>query len=151
MVATEILTNIWISDYSSAIDKTFLLQHNIKVVFNCTKNKTFTSLDITKYRLAVNDSLADIDTQDMLDGLNEMTTHMINAYKTLTPVLVYCHAGIQRSATLIAAFIIRITGIHYTNAIKFIQTKREVAFRPGINFLEALRDFSKNTLGDGLD
>ena len=148
MVANEILANIWLSDSITALDQSFLKQHNIKIVLNCTKNKPFTSLDITKYRLEVNDALQAIDQQDMLNGLDKMTKMMIIAYKTLTPMLIYCHAGVQRSATVIAAFMIRTTGIHYTNAIKFIQTKREITFRPGINFLAALQEFSKNKFSD---
>ena len=148
MVANEILPNIWLSDYTTALDKSFLLEHGIKVVFNCTKNNPFTSLDIKKYRLAVNDSLQAIDQQEMFDLLPEMTKLMIMAYKTLTPMLVYCHVGIQRSATLIAAFLIRTTGINYLSAIKIIQTKRDIAFRPGINFCETLKKFSTLYVND---
>ena len=142
MVAQEILPNIWISDCSCSLDKTFLKLNNIKVVFNCSKDLPFTSLDIKKYRLEVNDSLQEVDQHDMSRYLPEMTEIMLNCFKTLTPILVYCKVGIQRSATLIAAFLIRYTGIRYENAIKIIQSKRIYAFRPTINFNTSLLQFS---------
>ena len=146
MVVTEILPNIWISDSSYSTDKIFLNKHNIKVVFNCTKNLPFTSLDLKKYRMPVDDSLKPTDQTEMLSYLPELTNIMYLAYKTLSPVLVYCKVGIQRSATLIAAFLIRYTGIDYLSAIKIIQSKHEFAFRPSINFLDTLKTFSSMKL-----
>jgi len=142
MVANEIIPNIWLSESKTALNKSFLLEYGIKVVFNCTKDVPFTNLDIKKYRLSVNDKLTELDQQEMFDLLPEMTHLMMIAYKSLTPMLIYCHAGIQRSATLVAAFLIRTTGINYISAIKIIQTKRPMTFQPGINFLETLKKFS---------
>ena len=73
MVVTEILPNIWISDSSYSTDKIFLNKHNIKVVFNCTKNLPFTSLDLKKYRMPVDDSLKPTDQTEMLSYLPELT------------------------------------------------------------------------------
>jgi hypothetical protein len=146
MVVTEIFPNVWISDSSYSTDKIFLNKHNIKVVINCTKNLPFTSLDLKKYRMSVDDSLKPIDQTEMLSHLPELTNTMYLAYKTLTPMLVYCKVGIQRSATLIAAFLIRYTGIDYIAAIKIIQSKHELAFRPSVNFLNTLKKFSNMKL-----
>ena len=143
MVAHEILTNIWVSDIKTALDKEFITNHNIGVVINCTKDLPFTSLDIKKYRLPVDDNLQDCDKQDMLKYLPEMIDIILLAYKTLTPILVYCQVGIQRSPTVIAAFIIRMTGISYEEAIRFIQSKKDMTFRPTINFNQSLQDFCK--------
>ncbi len=73
MVLVEILPNIWISDQKYSLDKAFLHKFKIQGVFNCTKNLPFTSLDIKKYRLPVNDSLQETDGIEMLTYLPELT------------------------------------------------------------------------------
>ena len=143
MVICEILPNLWLTDASYANNVLFLKKNNIKVVFNCTKNIQFTHLELQKYRLAVNDNLQEVDQVEMLSGLPELTKIMQMAYKTLTPIHVYCLAGIQRSCTLIAAFLIRYTGVNHMVAIKIIQSKHDQAFRPSVNFFDSLEKFSQ--------
>ncbi len=143
MVVCEILPNIWLTDGSYAKDPVFLKKNNIRVVINCTKNIQFTNLDIQKYRLSVNDHLEKIDQDEMLEDLDQITKIMLIAFKTLTPLHIYCQAGIQRSCSVIAAFLIRYTGVNPLTAIKIIQSKHEQAFRPSVNFLPALETFSK--------
>lgn len=143
MVAQEIISNIWISDYKIALDKEFLKRYNIGVVINCTKDLPFTNLEIKKYRLAVNDSLQEQDKIDMLNAFPEMLKVIELAYITLTPILIYCRVGVQRSPTLIAAFILKLTKCNFEEAVRFIQSKRDIAFRPSINFSKSLLDFKK--------
>merc|ERR1711881_533999 len=58
-------------------------------------------------------------------------------------VLVHCHAGISRSATLCAAYLISQHGWNTTEAVRFLQSKRrQVA--PNFSFLGQLEVFSRS-------
>jgi protein-tyrosine phosphatase len=60
------------------------------------------------------------------------------------PVLVHCAAGMQRSAAIVAMYIIATSGYKVENAIQYIQSKRPIAFTPSPNFLKSIQIFEKN-------
>lgn len=55
------------------------------------------------------------------------------------PVLVHCHAGIQRSATIVACYLIKYYKITPEEAIRFIQSKRPIAFYHEANFMDVIK------------
>lgn len=60
------------------------------------------------------------------------------------PVLVHCAMGIQRSATIIACYLLRHTTPKKTVAetIQYICSKREIAFSTGYTFLPVMAFYS---------
>ncbi len=60
--------------------------------------------------------------------------------------MIFCYKGRQRSATLIAAFLMEYTKISWENSVKMIQTKNPEAFKPQINFAKSLIQFSKSVI-----
>lgn len=62
-----------------------------------------------------------------------------------TGVLVYCGAGISRSTTVLAAYLMRKLKIGAQDAVEMIQKKRQVA-RPNNGFMKQLKEF-QNKLG----
>lgn len=60
----------------------------------------------------------------------------------LHPVIVHCAMGIQRSASVIACYLLNygiINGVQ--NTLDFIRSKRKVAFSTGYNFLPAIKGY----------
>ncbi|KAJ7490829.1 protein-tyrosine phosphatase-like protein [Mycena latifolia] len=56
------------------------------------------------------------------------------------PVLVHCHAGMSRSASVVIAYLIREQGMSYDEAAQFVWARRKcIAPNPG--FVEALRQW----------
>jgi dual specificity MAP kinase phosphatase len=55
-------------------------------------------------------------------------------------VVVHCRAGQQRSAAVMAAYLMR-KGILLDDAIKYIKTKKKDAFLHSVNFMPALKIF----------
>ena len=146
MSYTEILPNIWLCDFETANNKQCVIEHSIKIIFNCSKNLPFVDIvNIKKYRLSVDDSGSENDIDDMMEGLPKMINLLHLAYLYSIPTIVFCFKGRQRSATLIAAFLIKYTNISWKNSIKIIQTKKPLAFKPQINFAKSLIKYS-NTL-----
>jgi protein-tyrosine phosphatase len=58
-------------------------------------------------------------------------------------VLVHCHAGMQRSATIIIGYLCRYYRLSLNQSINHILSKRKVAFHHGkhLNFYESLMHF----------
>jgi protein-tyrosine phosphatase len=141
----EILPNLWLSSYKYAINEDFLENKKIKVILNCSKNIKFVNnKNITKIRIPVNDSLQLIDIELLYSKL-DIITNIIDKYITkFIPVLIHCYAGKQRSATVIAAYIMKITGRPYQEVIALIRSKKSNAFKPEINFIDSLKKYEND-------
>lgn len=66
-------------------------------------------------------------------------------------VLVHCVAGVQRSASIVAMYLMKYYGFNLEDSVKFIRSRRPVSFygylnpsgKININFYQALLIFSK--------
>jgi hypothetical protein len=68
-------------------------------------------------------------------------------YQTGQPILVHCAAGMQRSAAVVAMFLIATQGMKWESAIEYIRQRRPIAFYPSANFLQAIQGFEKTLQG----
>jgi protein-tyrosine phosphatase len=59
------------------------------------------------------------------------------------PVLVHCHAGVQRSATVVAMYLIANYKMGAENAMERIKAKRPIAFTPSPNFIRSIKGFEE--------
>lgn len=59
-------------------------------------------------------------------------------------VLVHCHAGIQRSATIIAAYIMKYEGLNIERTIAYMKSKKPDVFLGGVNFISCLEQFQES-------
>jgi protein-tyrosine phosphatase len=60
-------------------------------------------------------------------------------YRVGNTILVHCHAGMQRSAAVVAMYLILTQGMTADEAMAFIKSKRPIAFFPSANFEKAIR------------
>lgn len=111
--ANEILPDLWLGDYHSALDTDFLNANGINVIINCTQSCPFVyelsekpqSLTET-YRIPVNDSLLEADFIRMERYLRVVVPLLLRKYTIeKRKILVHCHAGKQRSAIVVAALL----------------------------------------------
>ena len=61
-------------------------------------------------------------------------------------ILVHCHKGKQRSANVVAAYLMKYSRINYTAAMKYIQSKRPECFTPYNNFEIVLKKIEQDLL-----
>lgn len=148
--ATQILPSIWLGNSSSSNNFSFLRYHNIKFILRLTDKFDFDPHDpfhihnkhivntsfgfiyrlnnFIYFHFPITDSM--MCSRDMF-SLFETTNTLLNECLTNTKhnILVHCQRGHHRSATVIAAFIIKFLGASYRSTISFINRKRKCAVR----------------------
>ena len=73
----------------------------------------------------------------------EIAYKMLREHKAGHPMLIHCHAGMQRSTTACAFFLMVLTGRPLIDVMQLIKERRPIAFEPSPNFASALRGFEK--------
>ena len=137
--AQEIYPGLWLGDINSALDKKFLHSKKITCIFNCTRSLPFIEdpYVTAKYRVAVMDNLEDEEIQKMYKLLNPTINKLFTMLND-NNVLVHCHKGKQRSATVIIAYLMKFANMTKNEALYTVKTKRPLVCTPTTNFDVAL-------------
>ena len=125
------------------MNATWIQQQGITAVFNCTKDRPFSPLIPTKYRVPVDDNLQEGEIRNMELWASEIAYRILREYQQGHVILVHCAAGIQRSAAAVAFFLIVYQQQHASEAMAFIKERRPIAFHPGANFERAIQTFDR--------
>lgn len=102
-------------------------------LINCTKDLPMIHTKGGGTRLFVDDDPSSEKT--MCEMLPLMVRYIENSK---TDVVVHCFAGQQRSATVVAAYIMKKTGWSAEKTIEFIKSKKPDAFLGGVHFMKCL-------------
>lgn len=110
----------------------------IQLVVNCTNDEEVPCFHegVRYLRIAVNDN----ESAMILPYLDGAADAIATAVGKGENVLVHCQQGISRSATILAAFLIKHCGLSADAAIEQIQRHRHVA-NPNLGFRRQLQDF----------
>jgi dual specificity phosphatase 12 len=148
MACCEIIPNLWLGNIKIAQNNNFFEKYNIDCVINCSTDIPFYSNYTDNIRISINDNLKSSEIDKMYSYLDK-ASDIINKYLLLNKkILVHCYAGKQRSACVIAAFLIKYAGMTLKNSIIAIKSKRLISFTPDINFLESLKRFNNDLLSN---
>lgn len=139
--ADEIIPGVWISNYHTALNGPWLAAHRIQSVFNCTKQVEFHPSVPYQFRVPVDDNLQPAELRNMELWAPEIAFKILREYNAGRPLLIHCHAGMQRSTTACAFFLLVLTGRPLIQVMYLIQSRRRVAFQPQANFAGAMRAF----------
>lgn len=142
--AHKIFPRLWLGNKESSVDTNFLRSNNITVVFNCTKDLPFSNDVLRKYRVPVDDNLANEEISNMTKWAPEIVLKVILEYKSGANILIHCFAGMQRSAAVMAMTLIAMTKQPSSTIIPYIRGKRAIAFFPAINFERSIHTFETN-------
>jgi rhodanese-related sulfurtransferase len=140
-IANEILPRLWLGNVRASKDEGFIRQNNIQVVFNCTKNLPFSPLIPIKYRVPVDDNLEEEEIRNLKLWSPEIAHKLLTLYNQGHTILVHCYAGMQRSAACVAIFLIALKHMSGQDAMKYIRSRRPVAFQPRANFGRSIEFF----------
>jgi len=136
----EILPNLFLGNYKSAIDREFMDKKGITLIINVTKDVPIPFTNIRNYRIPLDD-YSDTDNNNILSRhLNIVLPMIYNELMNGGKVFVHCMAGINRSASVIVAYLIKYKRLNMNDAIHFVISKRPCIFMFGTinNFKEAL-------------
>ena len=141
MILVEIVPNIWLGDIEGEKYKTNI---NAKYIVNCLKDLKFLNNYDNYKEGVIKDSLEKYEIIKLYEYLCETTKFMYNNMFKDEPTLIFCENGNQKSATVIAAFLIKYGNHTKESAIKSIRTKYKSAFYPDINYIYSLEMFEQN-------
>jgi hypothetical protein len=139
----QIVPGVWIGRWEVALNGDWLEKHKIQTVFNCSKQIPFHPSISHPYRVPVDDNLQPDEIRNMEIWAPEIAVKIMREYSAGRPMLIHCHAGMQRSTTACAFFLMAMTKKPLIEVMSLIQRKRAIAFQPSANFAGPLRAFEK--------
>ena len=119
--ATMIVDNLWLGAISSACNREALHKHNIETIISAVLGSTANFPYDFNYERA---KLRDVEDENILDDLDRLVPIINRDLVNGRPVLVHCHFGRSRSASIVAAYLIRHHNMTVEEAIEFLQKKR---------------------------
>jgi len=140
--AHEILPGLWLGNKGASQDRSWLHAKQIKAVFNCTKDIPFRDTTLRLYRVPLDDNLQEDEIRNLELWSWETIYKLQNELKQ-GHVLVHCFAGMQRSAAVIALYLVAIYRCTTDEAIAFIKSRRPIAFMANANFYKSIKGFEK--------
>jgi len=126
--AAEIVDGIWLGEANDAMDIETLKKNGVNSVINCADQATLTCGEY----YPIGWSYLGIECDDKANydiigkHLNEFTDFMDECVVNKRKVLVHCVAGINRSATLLIAYLVRRRGMSLIDAISLCHAKRPI-------------------------
>ena len=137
--AKQIMPNLWIGSEGDSRNPSFFSRHNIRLVVNASKNIPFRppNAEVRTYRVPVDDHPSENDV--MLGHFPVVVLAIDDVLAYGQGVLVHCRAGMQRSAAVVAAYVMWKRGWTANKALEFINRKKNETFWPVPTFEAALR------------
>ena len=142
--AHEIVPGLWLGNKRASENAKWMKEKKITVVFNATKDIPFSPTITKQYRIPVDDNLQPEEIRNMTLWSHEAVYKIMKEHNKGNIILVHCAAGMQRSAALVAMFLIAARGYSWQQAITYTQGIRPIAFRPSPNFKDSLIEFYKS-------
>lgn len=141
--AKQIIKNLWIGSEGDSASPSFYEKHNIRLLINATANIPIVADpdEVRTYRIPVDDSPGENDVM-----LRHFPTVMLLIDETRRHghgVLVHCRAGMQRSAAVVAAYLMWKRGMTADQAFEYINSRKPETFWPVPTFEVALRAWEK--------
>jgi dual specificity phosphatase 9 len=140
--ATPILKNLWLGNAIIAKNNNFLVNNNIKYIINVSTNVPNYFSDLTYLNISVNDKF--IKPQDTINIFNNTGKFIYNALKNNEGILVHCKKGDNKSASIIASFLIKYIKLNLIDAVRYLIAIKPNCLSRITNFTKGLTLYSKN-------
>ncbi|BFZ07246.1 hypothetical protein BsWGS_10285 [Bradybaena similaris] len=144
--ASQVLPFLYLGNERDAKDLSRLKSLNISYVLNVTSHVPhyYDEQGISYKRIPASDSAQ----QNLKQYFEEAIEYIDDARQNNAKVLIHCHAGVSRSATITIAYLLKHTKLAMADAYKFVKGKRAI-ISPNFNFMGQLLEFEQD-LNDGI-
>lgn len=139
--ASRVLPFLYLGNERDAAELDRLRRHNITYVLNVTAHvpQYWQAHGIHYKRIPASDSAQ----QNLKQYFEEAIEYIDEARQKGASVLIHCHAGVSRSATITIAYILKHTKLAMSDAYKYVKAKRNI-ISPNFNFLGQLLEFEQD-------
>jgi hypothetical protein len=134
---SEIIPNLYIGDFSSACDTEKLKGLGITTIITVFAGVGEMYPHLFKYRII---DICDRKYVDISMHFDPTSDYIENSLKSNEKILVHCQKGASRSATIVAAYLIKKKGYTSERAIQTIKEKRSCVC-PNSGFIKQLNDY----------
>ena len=139
--AIQIIPNIWVGNIIAALDYNFIIINRINAIVNVTKINS-NIYNLSSIQLPVADSFSYIDNMEMYMSFDRITEFIKTHIDKNKRVLIHCEQGISRSATVLAAYLIRYYKLNVEQSIMIIKNKKKNCLPTNkIKFSNALKKY----------
>ena len=136
---TQIIDNLWLSSISSACNREMLHKYKIETIISAFLGSTASFPFDFHYERA---KLRDVEDENILEDVKRLLPIIHNELVEDRGVLCHCMHGKSRSATIVAAYLMKYKNMSADEAIEFIQSKRsQVDPNPG--YIRQLKEFEQ--------
>lgn len=134
---TEIDTGVFLANANVAKNLNFYKEKEIKAVLNCSHDLPFHMDGIHQMRISL------VDTPESNNEMLLQLKPAVEFIKNNKPILIHCFAGISRSPTVSAAYLMETKRMSPQDAVNFIVSKRSFAFMGGtmVYYADALNRY----------
>lgn len=123
----EVIPNLWLGNIKSAYNKDFMDKYNIKYVLTIMDSfdDKYKYNDITYLVVPIKD--VNSCSRNMNEIFDISTLFILNALQNNIGILVHCKKGHHRSASIVAAFLIKYLKVNYISSMAYINYLRPCA------------------------
>ena len=137
--AKRVAPNVFVGSRRDAEDRDFMRRNDIRLIVNCSRDiPMFFDRDIKSYRVPVDDDPSDAPIIARYLPIAALMINDVTRYGH--NVLVHCHAGMNRSATVAAGYLMMTDGLSADQAVARIKRCKPECFQPS-NFASSLRSW----------
>ncbi|VDM57797.1 unnamed protein product [Angiostrongylus costaricensis] len=139
----EIIPNLYLGSLRDAVDIVQLKKNRIQSIVSV--HDLLAQHPAHEHLKVLRIQLSDCSSVDISAHFSTTNEFIHSARLKQTAVLVHCLAGVSRSATVVAAYLITVCDLSFSNALKFISKKRPVV-NPNFGFRMQLCAFAERRL-----
>ncbi|KAL5640857.1 hypothetical protein ACGC1H_001371 [Rhizoctonia solani] len=136
MSMDEVIENLWVGDFGAATSIELLEMAGVKYVVSCMRGKVQVHETMRRHQIPLDDT----EEQDVLAYLPATIAFIQKSLASGDGVLIHCMAGMSRSATIAAAYLMYSQGLDPTGALELIREVRPT-IQPNPSFLHQLEVF----------
>jgi len=138
--ATEIIDNLWLGSIKSASNRKALEKRNIETIVSAVLGASAIYFFDFNYERA---KLRDVENEDIITEIKRLLPIIHQDLQENKGVLVHCFCGVSRSASLVAAYLMKYNDMTLKQALKFMKDKRDI-INPNEGYIKQLQEFEQS-------